>query len=677
MKRYVIRLILPSILITAMLMHILGMITIPFVNEVQREIYDTQIRLTAPGGIDSRIVVVAIDEESLQREGHWPWTRDKLALLVTKMFDYGVVLAGFDIVFPERDESVDLATLKELASEPEDSQFLQRLQQFEPQLNRDYLFAESLSAGPTVVAYYFLTDESAGFETGSLPYPAFEFDESMAKLMYLPRAHGFTSNLDELMAGSYSAGFISNPLIDEDGVVRRAPLLHEYQNAAYESLSLAMAATYLDEISLPVFISAPMLAEGYPPLEGIELAGKQIPVDAQGAVLVPYRGGAGSFNYVSAADIMNGTLTDPGVLDGVVAIIGATAPGMQDLRATPFGSIFPGVEIHANVLAGILDDRFRRQPAYTLAAELIAVAVVGLLMTLVLPLLSAIWATSVTALILGLFMGFAHYLWQVQLHVLPLATTLLTVSWIYLLNMVFGYFFETRSKQHMNDLFGQYVPPDLVTEMAHDPQNYSLASEKRDLSVLFSDIRGFTSISENLDAVELSDLLNRFLTPMTEVVHHTHGTIDKYMGDAIMAFWGAPMLNTDHAVNAVKAALEMLEVLKKLNKELVEEGSEPLKIGIGVNTGPMCVGNMGSRFRRAYTVMGDAVNLGSRLEGLTKFYGVDLIVSEVTRQAADQYLYREIDLVRVKGKTRPVKIFDTHGLKNEVPEQRAERTARF
>jgi adenylate cyclase len=676
-NRYLIRLFLPLVVIVAMLAHVASLVTLPFVDELQQKIYDTQVKLTAPGGIDPRIVIIAIDEESLQVEGHWPWTRDKLVRLVRNLFDYGVVVTGFDAVFPERDESVDVGTLKSLASGTGDTEFLQRLEQFEPQLNRDYIFAEALGAGPTVVAYYFQTDERFSFETGSLPYAAFDFDESLAKSIHLPKAYGFTSNLDELMAGAYSAGFISNPLIDEDGIVRRTPLLHEYKNSAYESLSLAMAATFLDDISLPVFVSAPLLAEGYPPLEAIALNDNQIPVDAQGGVLVPYRGPAGSFNYISASDIINGTLEDPSLLDGAIAILGATAPGLQDLRSTPFGSIYPGVEIHANVLSGILDDRFRWQPAYSLAIELITVLVIGLILTLVLPMLSAIYATLLTAVMLTLAIGFNYYLWEVQLHVVPLAATLLMVSWIYLLNMVFGYFFETRTKHHMNDLFGQYVPPDLVSDMANDPQNYSLASEKRDLSVLFSDIRGFTSISENLDAVELSDLLNRFLTPMTEVVHVTRGTIDKYMGDAIMAFWGAPVRDPDHAANAVKAGLAMLNALKSLNKEFEAEGKEPLKIGVGVNSGPMAVGNMGSHFRRAYTVMGDAVNLGSRLEGLTKFYGVDLLVSDVTSMAADQYLYREIDLVRVKGKAKPVTIYDTQGLVGEVSEEWIKRANQF
>jgi len=677
MKRYLIRLLLPLALIGAMLAHVAGFISIPYIDEVQEQIYDTQVRLTAPGGIDSRIVVIAIDEKSLQREGHWPWARDKLANLVLKLFEYGVVVTGFDVVFPERDESSDLVSLKGLVEGTDDFEFRQRLEELEPQLNRDYIFATALGSGPSVMAYYFLLDERARFETGSLPYPAFDFDESMAESMRLPKAVGFSANIEELQAGAYSAGFISNPLIDEDGIVRRAPLLHEYKNSAYESMSLAVAATYLDDISLPVFISAPMLAEGYPPLEGVELAGRHIPVDEQGAVLVPYRGPAGSFNYISATDIMNGTVENPEMLKDVIAIIGATAPGMQDLRSTPFGSVYPGVEIHANVLSGILDHSFRWQPSYTGAIELLAVTVAGLTMTLVLPLLSAVYSTVFTIVILAAVFGFNYYLWDVQMLVVPLAATTLAVSWIYLLNMVYGYFYETRTKHQMNDLFGQYVPPDLVTEMAHDPTNYSLASQKRDLSVLFSDIRGFTTISEKLDAVDLSDLLNRFLTPMTEVVHITHGTIDKYMGDAIMAFWGAPVPDANHAANAMKAGLAMLEALEKLNVELGKEGMEPLKIGVGVNSGPMSVGNMGSRFRRAYTVMGDAVNLGSRLEGLTKFYGVDILLSEETKKEAGQYLYREIDRVRVKGKELPITMYDTRGLQGEVSEEWAERVVIF
>ena len=642
------------------------------VRQFENWLYDARVRLTAPGGQDPRIVVIAIDEKSLSAEGQFPWTRDKLAVMTQRLFSYGVRVVGFDVVFPERDMSHDLETLRVLGAD--DPEFMDKLENLAPGLDRDQVFGDALSQGPAVLAYYFNSGENTAFELGELPMAAFEVDETMGERMFLPQADGFTSNVPELMAGAWTAGFISNPLIDNDGIVRRTPLLHRYGNAAYESLSLAMAATALNDIALPVFVDAPLMMEGYPPLEAVEISGQRIPLDAQGAVLVPYRGGAGSFRYVSATDVIRGTLSNPERLQGTIAIVGATAPGLQDLRSTPFGSIYPGVEIHANVLAGILDGNFRWQPAYTRGAEVVAVLAFGLLVALTLPLLSAIWATVLTLASLALAIWFNLYLFSSQMHVLPLAATLLVIFGVYLINLVIGYFFESRSRTHMNELFGQYVPPDLVTQMAIDPTRYSMDSEKRDLSVLFTDIRGFTTISEQLDADELSALLNRFLTPMTEVVHDTRGTIDKYMGDCIMAFWGAPVPNEKHASAAVRAGLGMLRALEKLNMALWKEGQPELAIGVGVNTGTMSVGNMGSRFRRAYTVLGDAVNLGSRLEGLTKAYGVNFIVSSFTVDEAPEFVYREIDRVRVKGKLLPVIIYEVVGEQGSVP---AEEMARL
>jgi adenylate cyclase len=342
---------------------------------------------------------------------------------------------------------------------------------------------------------------------------------------------------------------------------------------------------------------------------------------------------------------------------------------MEDIRSTPFGSIYPGVEVHANIISGILDGNFRWEPAYTSAAEMVAVGGFGLLTSFVLPILSPIVATLAFFGLLALALAVNLYMWSVQLHILPLAVTLLTLIGIYTLNMVFGYLFETRTRTHMDSLFGQYVPPDLVKEMSRDPENYSLASQKLELSVLFSDIRDFTSISEGLDAAELSDLINQYLTPMTRIVHLSKGTIDKYIGDAIMAFWGAPLRDSHHAARAVGAGIDMLNALGSLNEDFKKKGWPHISIGIGINTGPMNVGNMGSEFRQAYTVMGDAVNLGSRLEGLTKSYGVAFIVSEFTRWAAPEFFYRELDRVRVKGKAEPVTIYEPLGMKDQLKAQ--------
>ncbi len=253
MKRYLIRAIIGLLLTATLLGHVAGKFTVPFMNEVENLLYDARVRLTAPGGKDNRIVIVAIDEASLRIEGHWPWTRNKLAQLVTQLFKYGVAVVGFDVVFPERDESADANMLRELASGPEDEAFRERLAALEPKLDRDQMFADALSSGPTVMGYYFDTDERTAHETGKLPAPAFDFEEGMSDSIPLPRAHGFTSALPVLVEHATSAGFVSNPLIDEDGIVRRAPLLHEYKLSAYESLAMAVAATFFNDITLAGF----------------------------------------------------------------------------------------------------------------------------------------------------------------------------------------------------------------------------------------------------------------------------------------------------------------------------------------------------------------------------------------------------------------------------------------
>ncbi|NNJ80469.1 MAG: adenylate/guanylate cyclase domain-containing protein, partial [Xanthomonadales bacterium] len=666
LKRYLARALLAIITTGVVLGHVIGLYTIPYIHQIEDILYDTRVRLSAPGGVDDRIVIVAIDEASLQEHGHWPFTREKFAAMMENLVDYGAAVVGFDVLFAERDESSDVNLLRALAEKEGDAAFAEKLSRFEPLLDRDRLFANALQALPTVLGYYFDSNPDTAFVAGVLPYPAFDFHESMVDSIFLPRGEGYTSNLPVLMDAVYGAGFINNPLIDNDGVVRRTPLLHEYQFGAYEALSLAVAATYLNDITLPIFVDASRWMGDYPPLEGLEIAGRPIPIDPQGAVLVPYRGPAGSFPYVSIGDVISGRVEDPSVFEGRIALIGATAPGMEDLRTTPFGSIYPGVEVHANVIAGVLDGNFRWEPAYTAAAEMITVAAFGFLTALLLPLLSPIAASVVTVVITAGALVVNWYMWNVELHVLPLAMTLYTLFAIYTINMLFGYLFETRSRLHMDSLFGQYVPPDLVKEMSRDPENYSLASQKRELSVLFTDIRSFTTISEGLEADELSELMDEYLTPMTRIVHETQGTIDKYIGDAVMAFWGAPVFNPQHADQAVGAGMDMLTALQELNEDFAKKGWPEIRIGVGVNTGMMSVGNMGSAFRRAYTVLGDAVNLGSRLEGITKAYGVDFIVSETTAQQAGRFVYRELDKVQVKGKAKPVTILEPVGLADEL-----------
>jgi adenylate cyclase len=316
------------------------------------------------------------------------------------------------------------------------------------------------------------------------------------------------------------------------------------------------------------------------------------------------------------------------------------------------------VEIHANVIAGMIDGSIRQTPKYTLGADIVILALAGVALALLIPLLSALWATGGAALALVFIAGVNVVFWQNGV-VLPLAGGVLMVAALYTMNMAYGYFVESRSKRQLAGRFGEYVPPELVDRMARNPGKYGMEPKDAELTILFCDVRGFTSISESLKAAELREYINEYLTTMSTVIRGRHrGTLDKYIGDAIMAFWGAPVEDPDHARNAVLAALDMQKECAPLNARFAARGWPALKIGIGIESGTVRVGDMGSQIRRAYTAMGDAVNIASRLEGRTKSYGVDILVGEATRGLVSDVAWREIDRIRVKGKDRVVTIFE-------------------
>jgi adenylate cyclase len=344
-------------------------------------------------------------------------------------------------------------------------------------------------------------------------------------------------------------------------------------------------------------------------------------------------------------------------LEGRIALIGTSAVGLVDIRSTPVSSVFPGVEVHASVLAGIIDGRFPFRPPWADGVDIILTLGLGLALALLLPFASVLVYVLASGVAAVAAVWINLWLWVDQAFVTSLVGPLLAVVAVTSFNLVYSYFTETLQKRQLKSMFGQYVPPELVEEMSRNPEGISDAGERREMTVLFCDIRGFTTISEQLTATELKDLLNRFFTPMTEIIFDHRGTIDKYVGDMIMAFWGAPLEDPDHACNAIDAALSMLARTAAMKLELRELGYPEVEIGIGLNTGPMNVGNMGSQFRRSYTVLGDPVNLGSRLEGLTKFYGVRLIVGEQTHAGQQAFLFRQLDRVRVKGKQETTRIY--------------------
>ena len=649
--------------------HVCNFYNVGLISRLDNIIYDTRLALTMPGGVDPRVVILDIDERSLDKNvlGRWPWRRDKISALLKKLFDeYGVVIIGFDVVFAEPDESSGLPVLEKLAKGrlKDVGQFQSALNELRPELDYDAVLANTLKGRPVVLGYYFSSEENA-VHSGAIPQPVLPKGTFQGRNIGFTSWRGYGGNLPEFQANAANAGHF-NPLVDPDGVSRRVPMLAEYQGAYYEALSLAMVR---------VLAGYPKVEPGFPPdrfdsrnysgLEWLKVGPVTIPVDESVSALIPYRGKRGSFKYISFADIYSDKVPKD-ELKGKIALIGTSAPGLLDLRSTPVGSVFPGVEIHANMITAMLDNNFKQKPPYMLGAEVVLLLIGGIALAMLVPLLSPLKATLVSLLAMLLITGLNVMLWARGGMVLPLASSLLMTAALFALNMSWGYFVESRSKRQFTELFGQYVPPELVDKMAEDPEKYSMEGKSEELTVLFSDIVGFTSISESLEPRELSQFINDYLTAMSLVIRNNRGTLDKYIGDAIMAFWGAPVEDPEHARQGVITAMAMQTELDKVRAQMLARGWPDIRIGVGVNTGQMRVGDMGSKLRKAYTVMGDAVNLGSRLEGLTRIYGVGIIVGPYTKQLVKDMVFRELDRVKVKGKDEPVDIFEPIGIEGQV-----------
>jgi adenylate cyclase len=647
---------------------------LPFVTQLDYIIYDTRLNLTMPRGVDHSVVILDIDERSLGEIGRWPWSRSLMADLVNKLFDkYGIEVLGFDVIWAERDTSSGIDTLDALAQRDlkQVSGFQDIYKSLRPRLDNDGLFAKAMQGRPVVLGYYFNSEERA-VTVNAIPEPVLPKGTFAGRNIRFSSWAGYTGNLPVFLKNAAAAGHF-NPRVDDDGVSRRVPMLLEFDGAYYEPLSLAVVRTYIALRNKGKFpaVEPGYADEGfgkrdYAGLEWLKVGPLRIPVDETASALIPYRGKKNSFPYLSLADVIKDRV-DPAQLKGKIALVGASAPGLLDLRSTPVDSVYPGVEIHANLIAGMLERSIKEQPAFMVGAEVILLVLGGVALAILIPMLSALWATVATILGLALIVMFNFAVWSKADMVLPLAASVLMTGTLYVMNMAYGYFVESRSKRQFTELFGQYVPPELVDKMAEDPRKYNMEPKSAELTILFSDVRGFTSISEALKPEELREYINEYLTDMSSIIRAKYrGTLDKYIGDAIMAFWGAPVDDPQHARNGVLAGLEMYKECEVLNAKFAARGWPTLKIGVGINSGTVRVGDMGSQVRRAYTAMGDAVNVASRLEGRTKGYSVGVLVGEGTRNLVKDVLFREVDRIKVKGKDEAVTIYEPLGLESEI-----------
>jgi adenylate cyclase len=633
-------------------------------NRLELQAYDIRLRLTMPRTTDSRIVIIDLDEKSIQAEGRWPWGRDKISLLTRKLFEkQKVKAAGFDVFFTEADTSSGLSKLEALAQTTfkDNEDFQNKMPTLRKELDYDGLFEQDLKKHLVVLAFSGQSNQVGQDELklGGLPPPSWE--PVTVGTLNGTKITGYSGVLPRFLPHASAVGH-ALPFLDIDGAVRRVPAYVEFNGKYYDSLSIALTRTYLNnEPSAVKFIDDK--AENKI-LESVTINKKAISVDQDGMFLIPFRGPTPAFKYISATDIMRDKLPE-GSLEGKLALVGTSAQGLLDLRLTPVGENYPGVETHANMLSGYLSGTIKSEPTHYKVVIIFIMLTIGILFALALVRLSALWGT-VTMLASALVLIGINMLYWNAGTVLPIAVPLLMLGTIYFFNMAYGYFVEAANRKKITDVFGTYIPKELAAEVAKDPGAYNVSGETRDMTVLFSDVRGFTTISEGLSAKDLTALMNSYLTHMTEDIQSHRGTIDKYIGDAIMAFWGAPLKDERHAYNAMMSALDMQAKVKAIAPEFKKNNWPPVEIGIGLNCGLMNVGDMGSSFRRAYTVMGDAVNLAARLESLTKEYGVGILVSEHIVKAVPEVVYCEMDRVRVKGKLEPITIYEPIGKKGAL-----------
>ena len=659
--RLIIRLAISGIAFVVFAMHIAGKPRFEIIDRVENYLYDVRIRTTMPGTVDDRIVIIDIDEASQIELGQWPWPRKTLAQIVDRLFDdYEITVLGMDVLFAEAEETSASRLLDELTAGDLNAypSIVAEIEKLSDAADGNLAFAESLIARDVVTGVVFkdFVSEGEPESAGHLPKPIISSRDIEDVSVPFITAAGFTGSLAALQENAIDGGFFDSPLIDSDGVFRRAPLVQRYRGDLYPSLALAVARVALGSPGVGLEFADEDALTGIN-LESFTLGELSIPVNQQVAVFIPFRGPQESFRYISAMDVVAGTVPRE-ALEGRIALLGASAAGLLDLRSTPVGQRYIGVEAHANLIAGLIDGDIRRQPSYSDGLEFFLILVIACLAALLFPRLGPISALSMVIGILLAATALNFWMWSSLMLVIPLASVLGFTLVAAFLHITYGFFIEQRNKRHLSHIFGQYIPPSVVEEIDAAGEEVSLEGETREMSVLFSDVRSFTTISEGLDARELTQMMNEFLTPFTGAIQNHRGTIDKYMGDCVMAFWGAPLTDNEHASHALSSAYDMLEAVRSLDEDFAAKGWPSIRVGVGIASGDMNVGNMGSEFRVAYTVMGDTVNLGSRLEGLTKQYGVDIIVSTRTTELIPEFTFRELDLVRVKGKNEPVAIFE-------------------
>ncbi len=626
----------------------------PYLRLLELKLYDSFLSQSYVPPKSSAVAVVDIDEYSIKTFGQWPWPRYRVALLVKKIQMAGGLAVGADILFGEPDSTSPMVLKTTMKRDLNIDIGFEGLP--EQLLDNDAVLRDVLAGGPFVLGYSFYFQEVEIGQDKDAMIPPFRHavvrePRAGRPIDYTIDALQVVPPLEKLMDSGVSAGFM-NTQTDLDGVLRRVPLVMSWNGKLYPHLSLV---TLLE--ALKGRVGDPVIKVSPGGITSMKIGKTIIPLERNGAMLINYRGPSYTFPFISAGHVLEDKIA-PDALRNKVIFLGSSAAGLMDIRVSPLAEVFPGVEVNATVADNILAQDFIRRPDWVPGMEFLIICLWGLITTVFIG-----WAGAGLTLAITLFLGIGAWVGGLatlkyeQIWVSPLFPLMVLVVNFSFLNLL-KFWFSERKKRFYRSAFSKYVSKAVVDQISDSPDKMSLAGEEKEMTIMFTDIRSFTTISENLSPTQVTDLLHDYFTPVTRSIINNQGTLDKFIGDAVMCFWNAPLDVEGHPDLGVKTGFEMLASLIELNKTFKTKYGIEIDIGIGLHTGDCRVGNMGSSDLFDYTIIGDNVNLTSRLEGLTKFYGVKLMISESLKQhLKGAYRFQELDRVRVKGKSEPVAIF--------------------
>ncbi|MDQ1330981.1 MAG: adenylate cyclase [Thermodesulfobacteriota bacterium] len=651
---------------------------IPFLDLMELKTVD--LRFESRGNIPttSNVVLAVIDEKSIAKEGKWIWPRSKMAELVIRLSNAGAKVIAFDIGFLEADEKSTVRAIEDIQKKMEDldqdnpslSKYLEDLKYH---TDNDRLLANAIrsSKAKVILGYFFQTDEASAGHIGEneirmhqknvqgSEYKSISYSSEQARTAPLIETYSPQSNIKVISETTDHSGYF-NMFPDEDGVVRWLPAVLKCRESLYAPLSVVTVSAFLDS-QLSVQLYEYGVGE-------IKIGNMPIQTDEIGRIIINYRGPGKTFPHIPVTDILKGD-ADANLIKDKIVLVGATAVGVYDLRVTPFSNVFPGLEIHANVIDSILGKDIMYHPSWANLFDIFAIIIAGLVLGILIPRTSVLAGAAASLLLFFGYILLCQFLFSGKGWILNLVYPLSVMIIVYVSITLYRYIAESKQKKFIRDAFSTYLAPSVVKQLIDSPEKLNLGGQERDITAFFSDVQGFTGISETLSPKELVELLNEFLTEMTDIILEYEGTVDKFEGDAIIAFFGAPNDLPNHSEVACRACIKMQKRLDTLRNKWKQEKRPGLKMRIGLCSGNAVVGNMGSKNRMDYTMMGDTVNIAARLEGVNKIYGIYTLISDTTFAAAGNGIVtREIDSVNVVGRNEPVTIYELAGLPEDIDE---------